>query len=40
MLQEAGTKPLREYTNKSQAMVVEWVYLQPISEVYAKETGY
>ena len=40
MIQAAGTKPLREYINKSQVMVVELVYLWPIFEVSAKETGY
>ena len=40
VIQEAGTKPLREYINKSQATVVEWVSLQPISKVCARETGY
>ena len=40
VLQAAGTKPLWEYINKKQAMVVEWVALRPIFEVCAKEKGY
>ena len=40
VLQAAGTKPLREYINRSQAAVAEWVALQPIFEVYSKETVY
>ena len=40
VLQAAGTKPLWEYMNKSQATVAEWVALRPIFEVCAKETGY
>ena len=39
MLQAAGTKPLRDYINKRQATVAEWVALQPIFEVCAKEKG-
>ena len=40
MLQAAGTKPLREYINMRQVLVAEWVALQPILEVCAKDTGY
>ena len=40
MIQAAGTKPLREYIDKRQAAVVEWVVLRTIFEVYKKETGY
>ena len=36
----AGTKPLREYINKRQATVAEWVDLRPIFEVCAKDTRY
>ena len=39
MLQAEGTKPLREYINKRQATVAEWVALRPIFEVCVKETG-
>ena len=39
MLQAAGTKPLREYIDKRQATVAEWVALWTIFEVFAKETG-
>ena len=35
-----GTKPLREYINKMQATVAEWVALRPIFEVCKKETRY
>ena len=38
VIQLAGTKPIREYINKSQATVAEWVALRPIFEVFAKET--
>ena len=40
MLQAAGTKFPREYIKKRQATVEEWVVLQPIFEVCAKESGY
>ena len=40
MLQAEGTKPLREYIDKRQAKVAEWVALWPIFEVCEKETGY
>ena len=40
VLQAAGTKPLREYIDKRQATVAEWVALRPIFEVCAKKTGY
>ena len=40
MLQAEGTKPLREYIDKRQAAVVEWVVLRPIFEICEKETGY
>ena len=40
VIQEAGTKHLREYINRRQATVVKWVELQPILEVCTKETGY
>ena len=40
VLQAAGTKSLREYIDKRQATVAEWVALRPIFEVCAKETGY
>ena len=40
VLQAAGTKHLWEYINKMKATVAEWVYLQQIFEVCAKETGY
>ena len=36
----AGTKSLREYIDKGQATVAEWVALRPIFEVCAKESGY
>ena len=40
VLQETGTKHLREYVNNKQATVAEWVVLLPIFEVCANETGY
>ena len=40
VLQAAGTKPLREYIDKRQVKVLEWLALRPIFEVYAKETGW
>ena len=40
MLHAAVKKPLRDYINKRQAMVAEWVALRPIFEVCAKKTGY
>ena len=40
VLQAEGTKPLRKIFNKRQAVVAEWVPLQPIFEVCAKEMGY
>ena len=40
VLQAAGTKSLREYIDKRQATVAEWVALRPISEFCAKETRY
>ena len=40
VLQASGTEPLRDYINKRQVMVAEWVDLQPIFEVCAKEIGY
>ena len=36
VLQAAGTKPIREYINKRQATMEDWVDLRPISEVYEK----
>ena len=35
-----GEKPLRNYINKSQATVAEWVALRNIFKVCAKETVY
>ena len=35
-----GTKHLREYIDRRQAKVAEWVALRQIFEVCAKETGY
>ena len=40
MLQAAGTKLLKEYINKRQGTVAEWVALWKIFEVCAKDTGY
>ena len=40
MLQAAGTKPLREYIDKRQATVAEWVSLRTIFEVCTKDMGY
>ena len=40
LLQATETKPLREYINRRQATVAEWVALRPIFEVCEKETGY
>ena len=40
VLQAARTKCLREYIDKRQATVAEWVTLRPIFEVCAKEAGY
>ena len=40
VLQAEGTKPLREYIKRRQATVAEWVDLQTIFEVCAKEKGY
>ena len=40
VLQAVGTKHFREYINKKQAMLAEWVALRPIFEVCAKETVY
>ena len=39
VLQAEGTKLLREYIDKRQATVAEWVALRPIFEVCTKETG-
>ena len=36
VLQAAGTEPLREYIDKKQETVVEWVALRPIFEVFVK----
>ena len=33
-------KPLREYIERRQATVAEWVALRPVFEVCAKETGF
>ena len=35
-----GGKPLRDYSNKMQATVADYVALRPIFDVCAKETGY
>ena len=40
MLQAEGTKLMREYINKRQVTVAEWVALCPIFEVCAKDKGY
>ena len=40
MLQAAGTKHLWGYINRRQETVAEWVALQPMFKVYAKDTGY
>ena len=40
MLPAAGKKTLREYINKRQELLAEWVALRPIFEVYTKELGY
>ena len=40
MIQSTGTKSLREYSDRRQATVAEWVSLQPMFEVFAKETGF
>ena len=40
MLQVARTKLLREYIDKRQATVAEWVVLWIIFEVCAKDLGY
>ena len=40
MLQASGTKPLRKYIDKRQAEVAEWVDLQTIFEVCAKDVEY
>ena len=40
VLQTAGNKPLREYIEKRQVTVSEWVDLRPIFEVCTKEMGY
>ena len=40
VLQAEGKKSLRDYINKRQAAVADWVDLCPIFEVCAKETGY
>ena len=40
VLQVAVTEPLREYINKRQVTVAEWVALQYFFEICAKETGY
>ena len=40
MLQGAGTQPLHTYLDRRQATVAEWVALQTIFEVFARETGY
>ena len=39
LIQAARTKPLREYIDKRQATIVEWVALWQIFEVCEKETG-
>ena len=38
-MKAAGTNFLREYINKRQATVAEWVALWPIFEVCAEVTG-
>ena len=40
MLKAEGKKPLRDYINKRQETVAEWVDLRHIFAVYAKETVY
>ena len=40
VIQAIGTKPLREYIERRQATVAEWVALQTIFEVFAKYTGF
>ena len=41
VLKEAGTQDVRVYIDRIQVMVVQWVYLWPIFEIYAQqETGY
>ena len=40
VLQATGTKPLREYTERRQATVAEWVALRTIFKVCTKETGF
>ena len=40
VLQATGTKPIQEYSERRKANVAEWVALQPIFEVFAKDTGF
>ena len=40
MLHAAVTKPIRDYIDKRQVMVAEWVSLRPIFGVFVKKTGY
>ena len=40
VLQVTGTKTIREYIDRRQVTVEEWVSLQPVFEVYAKDTGF
>ena len=40
MIQEAGTKSLHTYIDRSQKTVAKWGALRPIFEVCTKEIGY
>ena len=40
VLEGAGTHLFRKYVDMRQATVMEWVELQPIFDVCARETGY
>ena len=40
VLQGAWTQPLRAYVDRQQMTVAEWVDLQPIFDISARETGY
>ena len=40
VIQATGKKPLREYIERRQATVAEWVALRPLFKVCRKETGF
>ena len=40
VFQGAGIQPLHDYLDRRQAESAEWKALQPIFDVYTRETGY